>query len=52
MGYDRFMYDKQFIRGEGIVKSDVERTIAAISDVAHNGMHETDNCILKIMLDD
>lgn len=52
IGYEMYVREKQFINGEGIVKSNVERTIAAVGDVAHNGMHDTDNRILKIMLED
>lgn len=52
LGYHMYMRNQQFRRGEGIVKSDVERTIEAVCDMAHNGMRQTDKRILEIMLRD
>lgn len=37
--------------GEGIVKADVETTILAVGHIAQVGMKETDQEILKVMLD-
>jgi len=51
LGYSIYVQRKQFRNGEGIVKSNVERTIAAVSDMARNGMRQTDKKILEIMLD-
>jgi L-cysteine desulfidase len=41
---------KAFQNGEGLVKSDVEGTIASIGRMGSKGMKETDTEILKIML--
>lgn len=37
--------------GSGIIKRDIERTIAMVGSMASNGMSSTDHEILKIMLD-
>ena len=36
---------------EGIVKSDVERTIDGVAEIARDGMRGTDTEILRVMLD-
>ena len=41
-----------FKPGEGLVKSDVEKTIRSIGRVAKNGMKATDTEIINIMLDE
>lgn len=41
---------KAFQCGEGIVKSDIEKTIASVGSVGCNGMKQTDIEILRIML--
>ena len=40
-----------FTNGEGIVKADVEATIASVGRMAAVGMHETDQEILRIMVE-
>jgi len=45
------MNGKQYQAGSGILKADVEETIAAIGRIAHDGMRATDSEILKIMLE-
>ena len=50
LGYGMYCRNQQFRRGEGIVKRDVEHTIEAVCDMAHNGMKQTDKRILEIML--
>ena len=42
---------QQFCGGDGIVKVDVEATIAAVARLARYGMRETDREILNIMMD-
>ncbi len=41
-----------FAGGDGVVKDDIEKTIAGIGVVAAKGMHKTDEVVLKVMLDD
>jgi L-cysteine desulfidase len=50
MGYALYQNHQQFRKGEGIVKNDVEGTIHAVGEIAHEGMRETDKKILEIML--
>ena len=46
------MKDKAFQAGDGIVKDDIEKTIAGVGSIAADGMRETDKVILKIMVED
>ena len=46
------MQNRVFEPGEGIVKGDIEKTIAGVGTVAADGMRETDKVILHIMVDD
>ena len=46
------MQNRVFEPGEGIVKGDIEKTIAGVGAVAADGMRETDRVILRIMVDD
>ena len=46
------MRNRMFEAGEGIVKGDIEKTIAGVGSVAADGMRETDKVILKIMVED
>ncbi len=41
-----------FQNGEGLVKNNIEKTVSAVCKMARVGMRETDNEILKIMLED
>lgn len=41
-----------FAGGDGIVKDDIEKTIAGIGVVAAQGMHKTDEVVLQVMLKD
>lgn len=43
--------NKVYLPGDGLVKSDIEETIASVGRMARDGMKETDEHILKIMLD-
>ncbi len=40
----------KFVDGDGIVKSDVEKTIDVVSDIASKGMRETDITVIKHMI--
>ena len=46
------MRNRVFEPGEGIVKGDIEKTIAGVGAVAADGMRETDKVILRIMVED
>jgi len=45
------MHHRAFLPGEGIVQKDVETTIKGIGYIGRVGMRETDNEILKLMID-
>ena len=51
LGHEMSMDGNTFGAGEGLVKDDVEKTIASIGKMAADGMRETDTEILKIMID-
>lgn len=51
MGYHMALSGKEFVGGEGIVKKGVERTIECIGRLGKDGMRETDQEILRIMID-
>lgn len=45
------MNNKAYLPGDGLIKSNIEDTISSVGRVAHDGMKETDEQILKIMLE-
>ena len=49
---DMALNNDVFKNGEGLVKGDIEKTVAAVCRMARVGMKETDDEILKIMLED
>jgi len=51
LGYELAKQGRGFQNGEGIVKADVEETIASVGQVAAVGMRETDQEILRIMIE-
>ena len=51
MGYEMARNHRQFRGGEGIVKKGVENTIVNVGRLGRDGMKETDQEILKIMID-
>lgn len=51
MSYELAKKQRGFKNGEGIVKADVEKTIASVGRMASQGMRLTDREILQIMLD-
>lgn len=51
MGFYMAMKNRRFCPGEGIVKAKIEDTIQSVSRLAKDGMRETDEEILKIMID-
>ncbi len=52
LGFDLYENGKGLHGGDGILKSDVEKTIESVGQLAREGMRETDAEILDIMLDD
>lgn len=50
LGMQMYMHDSQFYCGDGLVAQNVEETIRAVSDIAREGMRETDNKIIHFMI--
>lgn len=50
LGMHMYMQGKQFVGGDGIVTKGVENTIDNVSDMAREGMRDTDREIIEIML--
>ena len=51
MGYDAAKLGRCYLNGEGLVKGNIEETIASVARMAAKGMRSTDIEILNIMLD-
>jgi L-cysteine desulfidase len=52
MGYMMYSNRQSFHGGDGILKNNTETTIKAVSEMAREGMRDTDKKILQIMLRD
>ena len=52
IGYDMYRNSQAFHSGDGIVKENVETTIAAMARLGRRGMREVDKEILHIMIDE
>lgn len=50
VGMEMYRHGSQFYGGDGIVEKGVENTIRAVGDLARNGMRETDEEIIRLML--
>lgn len=50
LGMHMYMQGRQFVGGDGIVTKGVENTIDNVSDMAREGMKDTDREIIEIML--
>jgi len=50
LGYDMFMNGQQFYAGEGIVTEGVDETIKNIGILGREGMKETNDKIIDIMI--
>lgn len=50
LGMQMYRHDSQFYGGDGIVVKGVENTIRAVSAVAREGMRETDDEIIRLMI--
>ena len=51
LGMQMYLHGQQFLGGDGIVTKGVEATIRNVSELAREGMRETDREILRIMLE-
>lgn len=49
LGYRMYLHNREFRSGEGIVAASVDDTIANVGLLAHDGMRQTDDTILRIM---
>ncbi|MFV0517119.1 MAG: serine dehydratase subunit alpha family protein [Aminipila sp.] len=52
MGHNMTLQKRKFQEGEGIVTGDIEKTIQNIGHIGREGMKETDNEILHLMIGD
>lgn len=50
LGYNMYMQGQQFLDGEGLVESTVEKTIDNIGRLGKEGMKETDKEIIRMMV--
>lgn len=50
LGMEMSRNGKRFCGGDGILESDVENTIDNVGDIARNGMRETDEEIIRLMI--
>ncbi len=50
IGFEMYRNGNMFYGGDGILDTDVEKTIDNVGDIARNGMHETDEQIIDLML--
>ena len=50
LGYNMYIRGQQFLGGDGIVTKGVERTIENIGRLGKEGMRETNEEIIKIMI--
>lgn len=50
LGYDMYMNGQQFYAGEGIVTEGVDETIRNVGVLGRDGMKETNNKIIDIMI--
>ena len=52
LGYNMYLENQQFFGGDGIVTKGADRTVSNVGRLAREGMRETDQTILRIMLSD
>ncbi len=52
LGWDMYQEDQQFYSGDGIVTKGVDKTVINVGRLAREGMRQTDQTILEIMLDE
>ncbi len=51
LGYHMYLEKQQFYGGDGIITKGADKTVNNVGRLAREGMRETDNTILKIMLE-
>lgn len=51
LGYDMYLENQQFYGGDGIITKGADKTVCNVGRLAREGMKETDNTILKIMME-
>ena len=52
MGYQMALNGQEFVGGDGIVKKGIENTITNIGTLGRDGMAQTNEVVLSIMLDE
>ena len=52
LGYNMYLMNQQFVAGDGIVGKGVEQNIINVGRLGHDGMRETNNEIIHIMIDE
>ena len=52
LGWDMYQENQQFYGGDGIVTKGVDKTVNNVGRLAREGMRQTDQTILEIMLDE
>ena len=52
LGWDMYQEDQQFYGGDGIITKGVDKTVINVGRLAREGMRQTDQTILEIMLDE
>ena len=50
LGYEMYVHGQQFRRGDGLITGDVESTIRSIGQLGKEGMRETNNEIIRLMV--
>ena len=50
LGYEMYQHGQQFRRGDGLITGDVESTIRSIGQLGKEGMRETNNEIIRLMV--
>jgi len=52
LGWDMYQEDQQFYGGDGIITKGVDKTVNNVGRLAREGMRQTDQTILEIMMDE
>ena len=50
MGFQMAQEGREFVHGEGIIKKGIENTIREVGELGREGMQQTNQVILNIML--
>ena len=50
LGYEMYVHGQEFRRGDGLITGDVESTIRSIGQLGKEGMRETNNEIIRLMV--